>query len=428
MSADSSSSSDLDSSLDTNHCSLLSLSEDHSKTQRRFYLDHAAASPLDPKARAALQKMLKLGDFFYNPDAAYQDATMLRRSLLDLQKKTAKLVGLNDQNLIFSEGGSSANTAFFHLVKLSVQSSNPEAIVSSIEHSTVLKSLEDLGFRVHKIPPNNQRKGLVEVKDLLAAVNEKTALISLQYVNNEIGTVQPIKDLAAELRLINRGRKERVWLHSDGAQAAKTEDLNFPRIGVDALSLNGSKFGALPGSGALLLGSDFLRNLNSKAEATSKLNTLVNKKVSILSATAFYIALKSVIEKKNSETKRLLGLSKEFLAELQRSESGVKLNPAGLTLGKNHSPHILNLSLPNLDAEKLVILAGLHGLDIATGAACSASRQESSHVLEALGLGRAEINSSIRISFGSANRSLEEVRAAAKMLHKLQLKLREIQG
>ena len=142
-------------------------------------------------------------------------------------------------------------------------------------------------------------------------------------------------------------------------------------------------------------------------------------KESPLSIISIYFALKNSIEKKSTESKRLLKLSNSFYSQLQKDLPDIKLSPSNLKIGKNHSPHILNINIPKVSGEKLVILAGLNGTLISTGAACSASKDKPSHVLEALGLSLEQINSSIRVSFGSGNKSEKEVIEAAKTLAKL---------
>lgn len=376
-----------------------------------FNLDHASGAPLNKDAKKALREFLESPT--YNTDSSYAPAVKLRRDLAELKSKTAKLIGVKAPNIFITNGSSDATNKLFSL--LSSAESKTEAITTNIEHSSLLNELDK--FSKRSILEVGQKE-LVDLKKLESLIKDRILLVSIQYVNNETGQTLPIKEIS---RLLKKIRSERtavgntlpIFFHTDASQAAITQDIQIPRLGVDAMSLNGSKFGALPGTGILYLSADLLRWLDQKGinVKTSKENPLT-----IIS---LYFALKHSVEKKNTESKRLLSLSKTFWAELQKELPEAKLTPKSLKIGKNHSAHILNIHIPGVSGEKLVILAGMNNILISTGAACSASKDIPSHVLQALGLTDQEIQSSIRVSFGSANRSEKEVKEAAKELAKL---------
>ncbi|MDQ5913507.1 MAG: cysteine desulfurase [Patescibacteria group bacterium] len=375
-------------------------------------LDHAAAAPINKEAKKAITKWLDLP--VYNIDSSYQPAVEQRRYLADLKSKTAKLLGVKLPNILITSGSSDASSKLLDLI--SQAEPNKEVILTEIEHSTLLSRVKD--FPNHKILKLSDTTGSIKLKDLAVAINDSTILISIQYVNNETGQVLPIKEAAKLVAEVNRSRKQRgielpLFLHTDASQAAVTEDLNIPRLGVDALSLNGSKLGSLPSCGILYLSADLLRWLYSKGIEYP------HQKENPLSIISLYYSLQHSIQKKATENKRLTNLSKAFFQELQKQIPEASLNPKNLKIGKNHAPHILNIHIPKVSGERLTILAGLSGTLISTGAACSASKDRPSHVLQALGLSPAEIQSSIRVSFGSANGSEKEVIKAAKKLAEL---------
>ena len=374
-------------------------------------LDHAAGAPLAKEARNKIKEFIE--NPIYNTDSSYVPAVEQRRYLADLKSKTAKLIGAKSPNIFITTGSSDANSKLLNLIKLA--DPNAEVITTSIEHSSLLDSIKE--FKNHKILKLNEN-GQFDLKSLESSITDSTILITVQYISNETGQILPIKDISRLVKKISSSRLERkvktpLFFHTDASQAAITEDLLIPRLGVDSISLNGSKFGALPNSGILYLSADILRFLELKKV------TIPKTKESPLSIISIYFALKNSIEKKNTESKRLLKLSNSFYSQLQKDLPDIKLNPSNLKIGKNHSPHILNINIPNVSGEKLVILAGLNGILISTGAACSASKDQPSHVLEALGLSIEQINSSIRVSFGSGNKSEKEVIEAAKNLVKL---------
>jgi cysteine desulfurase len=374
-------------------------------------LDHAAGAPLAKEAKNKIKEFIE--NPIYNTDSSYAPAVEQRRYLADLKSKTAKLIGAKAPNIFITTGSSDANSKLLNLIKLA--DPNAEVITTSIEHSSLLDSIKEL--QSHKILELN-KDGQFDLKTLESSITDSTILITVQYINNETGQILPIKEISRLVKKINNSRLDRkiktpLFFHTDASQAAITEDLLIPRLGVDSISLNGSKFGALPNSGILYLSAEILRFLELKKVTIPKV------KESPLSIISTYFALKNSIEKKNTESKRLLKLSNSFYSQLQKDLPDIKLNPSNLKIGKNHSPHILNINIPNVSGEKLVILAGLNKILISTGAACSASKDQPSHVLEALSLSLEQINSSIRVSFGSGNKSEKEVIEAAKNLAKL---------
>lgn len=371
-------------------------------------LDHAAGAPLNKSTKKAVKEFLDSD--IYNTDASYAPASELRRHLSDLKNKTAKLIGTKSPNIYITSGSSDATSTLFDSFKLS--KNKGALITTNLEHSSLLDLVpKNSGHQIIKI----RNDGTLDLKELSDSITAQTILLSIQYVNNETGQIMPIKDIS---RIVKQTREERdrtgnklpIFLHTDASQAAITQDIQVPRLGVDAMSLNGSKFGALPNSGLLYVSSNILRWLNQSGES------ILAGKENPLSIISIYHALNHAIEKKNSESKRLLAISKAFWAEFQSQVPSAQLNPLNLRIGKNHSTHILNIHIPKINGERLVILAGLNGILLSTGAACSASKDKPSHVLEALGLSSEVIQSSIRVSFGSANQSEKEAKEAAKKL------------
>jgi cysteine desulfurase len=380
--------------------------------QNIINLDNASSTNLNKESKKAVKEFLEQPQL--NTDSSYQPAVEKRRMLAATKDQLAKLIGAKSPNIFITEGSSDANSRLLNLIKSA--DTTLEVISSEIEHSTLLREIEKIkNSTIIKLDPKSHQ---LRLKDLEDAITEKTILITIQYINNETGQVLPLKEISKiikkvrEQRLAN-GNNLPIFFHTDASQAVITQDLQIKRIGVDALSLNGSKFGALPSSGILYLSGDILRWLDQN---NVKLD---QKKENPLSIISLYPALKNAIQKKPTESKRLLNLSKTFHTEFIKQFPEAKLNLTNSKIGINHSGHILNYTLPNVSGEKLVILAGMNGILISTGAACSASKNIPSHVLKALGLSLEQINSSIRISFGSTNKSEDEIKQAAQLLAKL---------
>jgi len=376
-----------------------------------YNLDHASGAPLNKEARKAIKKLLE--DGYYNTDSSYAPAVELRRNLADLKSKTAKLIGTKSPNIFITQGSSDATSKLFSL--LSQANPKAEVVTTNVEHSSLLEQLNS--FNKSHILKVDSRE-MVNLKKLESLITNRIILVSVQYVNNETGQVLPVKDISRLIREVREQRRKNnistpIFFHTDASQAAITQDLQILRLGVDAMSLNGSKFGALPSTGLLYLSADILRWLDQK-----KVSIPQNKE-NPLATISLYHGLEHSVEKKSTESKRLLNIANAFWLELNKLVPEAELTPKSLKIGKKHSPHILNIYIPSVSGEKLVILAGLNNILISTGAACSASKDQPSHVLKALGLNKNQIQSSIRVSFGSDNKSEREVKEAAEKLAKL---------
>ncbi len=376
-----------------------------------YNLDHAAGAPLDKNARKAVLGLIN--NPLYNTDSSYEPAVKLRRQLSDFKSKLAKLIGTKSPNIFITKGSSDATDMLFELISSSKNST--DIVTTNIEHKSLLDNVEL--FPKNKILEVDQT-GLIDLEKIREFIDDKTILVSIQYVNNETGQVLPIKEISKIVKdikgeRIKKGSALPIFFHTDASQAAITQDLQIPRLGVDAMSLNGSKFGALPNTGILYLSADILRWLENNNIQTP------SSKENPLAVVSLYYSLKHSIEKKNTELKRLNQLAQTFWQEFSRLIPEAELTPKNLKICKKHSPHILNIYIPNVSGERLVILAGLNNVLISTGAACSASKDIPSHVLKAIGLNNEEIQSSIRVSLGSDNKSEKELKEAAKILAKL---------
>ncbi len=373
-----------------------------------YNLDHASGAPLNKQAKKAIKEFLS--EPIYNTDSSYAPAVKLRRDIDELKSKIAKLLGVKSPNIFICAGSSDATKKLFTLISLAFKKG--EVITTNVEHSSLLAQLDVFSKKkILHVGPTGQ----IDLAKLKDSISDRTILVSVQYVNNETGQVMPIKEISSIIKEVRADRdrannKLPIFFHSDASQAATTQDLLVPRLGVDAMSINGSKFGSLPNSGLLYLSPNIIRWLSkNKVEIKEAKNNP-------LTVISLYHSLKHATSKKNTESKRIALLAQAFWSELKKLIPEAELTPKGLTIGKKHSSHIINIHITGVSSERLVILAGLNDILISTGAACSASRDKPSHVLEALGLSKEKVQSSIRVSFGSGNKTEKEVRGAAKKL------------
>jgi cysteine desulfurase len=209
-----------------------------------IYMDHAAATPLVPEVLKAMQPYF--AEAFYNPSATYNSARQVRKALEDARATTAHYLGAKSSEIIFTAGATEANNMAIHGIMSLLPGSN--IVVSSIEHESVLAPAGKYDCRLVKVSSD----GRIDLDDLASKIDENTALVSIMYANNEIGTVQPLREVA---KIIEHKRKLRpakpLYFHTDAAQAANYLDLHTSRLGVDLMSINGGKIYGPKQSGVL---------------------------------------------------------------------------------------------------------------------------------------------------------------------------------
>ena len=214
-------------------------------TSKQIYLDHAAATPVDPNVLSAMQPFFSQN--FYNPSANYSAANEVRKSLESARSKVAHWLGARSSEIIFTAGGSEANNLAIHGVMRQFPKAN--IVVSAIEHESVLVAAEYYDIRLVSVQPD----GRLDLEDLAKKIDKNTVLVSIMHANPEIGTVQPLRDISkivAEARR-SSSRKLPILFHTDACQAANYLDLHVARLGVDLMTINGGKIYGPKQSGAL---------------------------------------------------------------------------------------------------------------------------------------------------------------------------------
>jgi cysteine desulfurase len=354
------------------------------------YFDYAATTPLEPRVLAVMVPYL--GDNFYNPSAGYLKAIAVKKELNEARSRIAKALGCKTPEVLFVAGGTEANNLAISGVMKQFPDSN--LIVSEIEHDSVYETANQ--YKNKKVKVN--QKGIIDLEDLKSKIDKNTALISVMFVNNELGTIQPIKQIAEIIHEeLNNRRKTNnklpLLFHTDASQAGNYLSLNVNNLGVDMLTLNGGKIYGPKQSAALYV--------SSKA----KISPIIyggGQERGLRSGTenvAAYVGLSVAVElsQKNQikEQKRISEISGILLSELRKNIPDVVVNG-----DKNKIPNIVNVTLPHQDNETIMMKMDEMGYEIAVGSACKASNDEPSRVLMAIGLNEAEAESTIRISMG----------------------------
>lgn len=356
-----------------------------------IYLDHAAATPLDPEVQSAMRPFWS--EQFYNPSATYLAARDVRHSLEAARVDVARLLGARSSEVIFTAGGTESD----NLAITGVMRQFPDAnvVVSAIEHDAVLEAARQFNCSVALAT----EEGRVDIDDLLHKVDNRTVLVSVMYANNEVGTIQPLRRISAALETIRAERRQKgnslpLYLHTDAAQAANYLDLHVSRLGVDLMTLNGGKVYGPKQSGVLYVSSKVA--LEPIIRGGGQERGYRSGTENVAACVGFAKALELAQARRHEEVERLSELQAkafELIAE--------KL-PAAVVNGsrKSRLPNNIHLTLRGQDNERLLVELDERGILAAAGSACSASDEEPSHVLRAMGVSDTDAQSSLRITMG----------------------------
>lgn len=373
------------------------------KKKKQIYLDYAAATPVDPVVLHAMQPYFSAS--FYNPSALYTPATEVKQDISDARTTVADYLGSQQDTIVFTSGGTeSDNMAIFgvtrkhkNIATLQHRNTKGHIITTSVEHSAVLepiRMLEKEGFDVTYIPVDSD--GLVNAKDVADALREDTVLVSVMYVNNEIGTIQPLADIG---RIILKWRKEHntafPYFHTDACQATNYLDMNVERLHVDLLTANGSKIYGPKDVGILYVrrGVPLEPLVLGGGQEFGYRSGTENVPGIIGFATSVELIIK---EKEHNLVKHLRDY---FWTKLKKEIPGVSLNGPTVDSGIR-LPNNLNVYIEGIDAEALVLYLDAKGIYCSVGSACSNIVKERSHVLEAIGKKKEFAGSCVRFTLG----------------------------
>ncbi len=375
--------------------------------KKRIFLDYASTTPTDERV---LSEMHKVEKFFANPSALYKEGAAAGCILEESREMVAEVLSCKPREVIFTGSGTeSCNLALRGMI------SNPKdshIITTAIEHPAVLEScraLESAGASVTYIKVDES--GVVSVQDVLDAIRPETRLVSIMYVNNEIGTVQPIRKIGVEIEKINRERDELIYFHSDASQAPCYFSIQPEALKVSALTLDGSKIYGPKGVGVLFSRSGF------------KISPIVyggGQEFGLRSGTESNVLIRGMAEALHlavqlmpQEVNRIKVLRNELLEKLISIAPSISVNGEL----EKRSPHIANICIPEADSEFLVMRMDALGVACSSASSCKARhRGVGSHVLEAIGK-RKCASSSLRFSLGRYT-TAEDVTLASELFRK----------
>lgn len=378
-----------------------------------IYLDHAAATPVSEKVLSAMIPFMT--ESFFNPSSPYLPATKVRAKYETAKNQIANFIGAKGNDLVITSGATEANflafTSVNDVIRARVENApKPRILVLETEHASVLENAKNYDFEVIRV----DKTGLIDLNDLKQKLTDDVALVSVSLANNELGTIQPLAEIAEILRgkrfeRLKKGITAPLLLHSDASQGLALIDLNVARLGVDLLTLNAAKIGGPKGVGALYVAHGV--RLKPYINGGGQERGLRSGTENVAGAIGFAKALELLNGHQSAKRKKYLHLVEILKQELKSA----KVEPLFLGNKKHQLANFCPVSFPGLDAERLIFALEDREVYLSTGAACSASKGEPSHVLRAIGLTDDEIKGSLRISLGILNDE-ENIREAGKII------------
>ena len=376
------------------------------------YADNAATTCVSKTALDAMMPYLTTQ--YGNPSSLYAFAQEAKEGLEEARKTVADIIGAQPKEIYFTSGGSEAdNQAIVSMAKVGAIKGKKHLISTKFEHHAVLhtlKKLEKEGFEVTLLDVHED--GVVRLEDLEAAVREDTALVTIMFANNEIGTVQPIKEIGEFCR------ERKIPFHTDAVQAAGHMPINVQEMNIDLLSMSGHKFHAPKGVGVLYAktGMPLFNIIEGGAQERGKRAGTEN----MPGIMALAAALKESVDHMEENTAKIIPMRDKLFAELSKIPHS-KINGSL----EHHVPGTVNMCFEGIEGESLLLLLDAKGVCASSGSACTSGSLDPSHVLLSLGLPHEVAHGSLRLSIGEYN-TMEEIDHIIKVVPEVVSYLRSI--
>lgn len=362
---------------------------------KRVYFDYSATTPVDESVLKAMEPYWN--KTFGNPSSIHTFGQEARAGVEKAREEIAEFLGCQSPEIIFTSGATEANNLGIRgLMKALKDRGKTHFVTTKIEHhcvGCVALVLAKVGVEVDFVGVD--QSGVVKVADLQKAIKPETALISVMYVNNEVGTIQPIKEIGEMIKEENKKRdaKNKIYFHVDAVQAANYLPCQVDDLGVDLLSLSAHKIYGPKGVGALYIRKGTpIKPLQFGGDHEYKLRAGTLNATGIVGLGAAVSQLKDNQE----ENKRIKALRDKLVNGIKEKLPEVVLNGDP----EKRVPSNAHLSFKGAEGESLLMMLDMEGIAVSTGSACSASSLEPSHVLKAMGLPEEISHSSLRITLG----------------------------
>ena len=376
------------------------------------YADNAATTSVSKTALDAMMPYLTTQ--YGNPSSLYSFAQEAKEALEEARKTVADIIGAEPKEIYFTSGGSEAdNQAIVSMAKFGAIKGKKHLISTKFEHHAVLhtlKQLEKQGFEVTLLDVHED--GVVRLEDVEAAIREDTALVTIMFANNEIGTVQPIREIGELCR--SKG----IPFHTDAVQAAGHMPINVKEMNIDLLSMSGHKFHAPKGVGVLYAkrGMPLFNIIEGGAQERGKRAGTEN----IPGIVALAAALKESVDNMEANTAKIIPMRDKLFAELSKIPHS-KINGSL----EHHVPGTVNMCFEGIEGESLLLMLDAKGICASSGSACTSGSLDPSHVLLSIGLPHEVAHGSLRLSIGEYN-TMEEIDYIIKVVPEVVAYLRSI--
>ncbi|NLC30502.1 MAG: cysteine desulfurase [Candidatus Moranbacteria bacterium] len=391
---------------------------------KKIYLDYAATTPLDSEVFEKMKPFFS--DDFGNPSSVHSLGQSAEKAVSEARKNVSDFLNSDQSEVIFTSGATESNNLALrgvlshYYAKNGKNAPKPHFLASCIEHHCVLETVEELekSGLIETDFLKVDKNGLIDLEDLKNNIKENTLLISVMYVNNEIGTVEPIQKIGELVKNLNRERKNRIIFHTDAVQAVNYFDCDVKKLGADLLSFSGHKFYGPKGIGVLYI---------KRGTPIKRIQTGGAQEFGLRAGThnvPAIVGLGEAIKKiKNQDTEKIKKLRDYLIQEVLTKVPNAYLNGHP----QKRSPNNANFRFDNVEGESLLMLLDMDGICASTGSACSSGSLEPSHVLLALGLKHEQAHGSLRLTIGK-HTTESEIDFAVKKIKEAVEKLRNISG
>jgi len=379
---------------------------------KRIYFDYAATTPSDPEVVTAM--MPYFSEVFGNPASLHYFGRQANNAVENARQGAAEFIGAKPEEIIFTSGGTESDNFALKGIAYANSSKGKHIITSNIEHHAVLEScqfLESSGFKVTYLPV--QSNGILNPQEVKKAISSETVLISVMHANNEIGSIQQIKEIG------KIAKENKVYFHTDAVQSFGHIPINVDDLNIDMLSASAHKIYGPKGVGLLYIrkGTKIQAFLNGGSQE-KKLRASTHNVPGII---GFGKAIELASKNMDKETIQLTNLRDKLISGVLASIDNTKLNGDA----EQRLPNNVNFSIKFVEGEGMVLSLDMEGIAVSSGSACTSGSLEPSHVLRAIGRTADLAHGSVRFSFGKFN-SAEEVDYALDKFIKIVARLRKM--
>jgi cysteine desulfurase len=380
---------------------------------RKVYLDHSAANPILPEVREAM--LPYLGDLFGNPSSLHDWGDPAREAVDKAREQVSSLIGSSDpEEVIFTANGTESNNFAVKGLALALQSKGKHIIISAIEHFSVMNSartLEKMGFEITLVPVD--KFGVVNPEEVRKNIRPDTILVSIMHANGEVGTIEPIQEIAKITR------EKKIVFHTDAVATCGVIPLNVKELGVDALSLAGNQFYGPKGSGALWIrrGVRIMPLLDGGIQEGGRRAGTEDVPAIVGMGQAAELAAKDM----SNRIQKLVPMRDKLLAQLPDKVGHV------LVTGhpQNRLPGLASFCVEFVEGESMLMLLNSQGVAVSSGSSCTSRALKASHVLIAMGLSHEIAQGSILFTVGLEN-SIEDIDYVSEVMPPIVDRLRQM--